>query len=82
MINPGTQDEFSFSFNTLDFASSAHNVIVVIKNVNLAAQYRYFLIKAGCDSATQTQINGHHTIQLHNGFSWYPFSSGLAAITR
>jgi peptidyl-prolyl cis-trans isomerase A (cyclophilin A) len=81
-INPGTLDAFLFSFNTLDFVSSAHNAIVITENLNLSAQYRYFLIKAGCDSATQTQINGRHTVQLHNGFTWYPFKFGLAAITR
>jgi len=81
-IIPASGSNFSFSFNTLDLASGGHNIIVILENPGLASQYRYFLVKVGCDSASTTQIDGRHTIQLHNLFGWYPFRSGEAAISR
>lgn len=81
-INPGSPSEVVYSFNTLDFSSGAHHFVAITENLGLSAQYRYFLIKAGCDEATDSQVDGRHTILLHNGFGWAPFLSGAAAITR
>lgn len=81
-IIPATGSNFSYSFNLLDIGSGAHNVTLILENVGLASQYRYFLAKVGCDSANSTQIDGRHTLQLYNIFGWYPFTSGAAAISR
>lgn len=42
---------------------------------------RYFWVKAGCDSATNTTISCHHSTQTYN-FGWQSFASGSATITR
>jgi peptidyl-prolyl cis-trans isomerase A (cyclophilin A) len=81
-IIPATGSSLLFSFTTLEMDSGGHHIIVVLENIGIASQYRYFLVKIGCDSATATQISGRHTIQLNNIFGWYPFSAGQALISR
>jgi hypothetical protein len=81
-IFPAGGGSSTFSFNTLDIDSGGHHITVILENIGLLSQYRYFLVKVGCDSASNTNVIGRHTIQLNNIFGWYPFSAGQAVISR
>ncbi len=59
--------------------SDAHNIVFTVDTPTLNP--RYFWVKAGCDSATNTTISCHHSTQTYN-FSWQPFATGSATITR
>ena len=59
--------------------SDAHSIMFIADTPILNP--RYFWVKAGCDSATNTTISCHHSTQAYN-LGWQPFASGSATITR
>jgi cyclophilin family peptidyl-prolyl cis-trans isomerase len=71
-----------FPFTTFSNASGGHDYSFVADNGTTGPLARYFLIKIGCDSATNTTVSGRHSISVWNGFSWQPAGSGAATITR
>ncbi|MEO5712376.1 MAG: peptidylprolyl isomerase [Luteolibacter sp.] len=71
----------TFLFNTLDFQSSGHAFTFIVENVGISP--RYFLIKLGCDSMNNTQIEGrHYTLASSNLSGWQYFHAGAAAVSR
>lgn len=72
---------FNFTFNSYNFQSGAHDIQFVVENVN--TNPNYLLIKIGCDTADDIQIDGRHSTQYYDSiYGWQPFSSGFMAISR
>ena len=59
--------------------SDAHSIIFTTDCVGINP--RYFWVKVGCDTATNTTISCRHSTQFRNS-GWQPFASGSATITR
>ncbi len=78
---PIVGDSINFTFVTYSFQSAAHDISFIVENIGVTLEP--LLIKIGCDSANNTQIDGRHSTQsFDNLYGWQPWSSGPAAISR
>ena len=59
--------------------SDGHSIMFTADSVGF--NIRYFWVKSGCDTATNTTISCRHSTQTYN-FGWQPFASGSATISR
>ena len=59
--------------------SDAHSIMFTADSVGF--NIRYFWVKSGCDTATNSTISCRHSTQTYN-FGWQSFASGSATITR
>ncbi len=80
VYTPDSGSALPFSFSVLSFDTTAHAFSVIVENLGINP--RYLLIKAGCDSATPSQIDCHHSTSASSGGAYSPFASGPAAVTR
>lgn len=82
-IYPVQGNPFQILFQTNFLESGGHNVNLIVSNFGLTPPLHKLLFKIGCDTATNTQINGRHMIHiLDENDEWIPISAGFAAISR
>ncbi|MCW1924177.1 peptidylprolyl isomerase [Luteolibacter arcticus] len=62
------------------YSLGAHNINFVADTVN--GSPRYYWVKVGCDSISETVISGHHSTQTFGIFGWQPFVKGTCTVTR
>jgi peptidyl-prolyl cis-trans isomerase A (cyclophilin A) len=79
---PATGSPSVFPFTSLSNASGGHDHLFIADHGTGSPLARYFLIKIGCDSATNPLITGRHATSYWTGFNWQPTGSGTATITR
>ena len=73
-VNPGNGDPLAPSTDAHSFVFTADTPIL---------NPRYFWIKVGCDTASNSLVTGRHSTQYYNGiFGWAPFGTGPVTITR
>ncbi len=73
----------SFPFTLFSFGTTAHSLSFIADHGTGVPLTRYFLVKIGCDSATNPLISGRHATSYFNSFfGWQPAGSGPATITR
>jgi cyclophilin family peptidyl-prolyl cis-trans isomerase len=78
---PNSGSPLIFPFNTYSFSSGAHEVVFIAENIGISPDA--FLIKIGCDSAINTEIDGHHATQYYDPiYGWQPYDKGQALISR
>lgn len=72
----------SFPFTRLSGTTGAHDVYFIADHGTTSPLARYFLVKIGCDSATNSSISGRHSTTFHTILGWQPAGTGGATITR
>lgn len=78
---PNDGEPFNFTFTENSFETNgAHSFYFLANQPTITPPQ--LLVKIGCDSATDTQIDGHHSTSRFNGVTWVPWAAGPAAISR
>lgn len=75
----------SFPFVAVSIITAGHDVTLITDHGPSSPLSRYFLIRMGCDSATESTIAARHTVAVYSNHPtnpWNPAGSGAATISR